>query len=72
MPFRLAVENVLKMGKVGTVVTGKVLAGTVKVGLELVSAPKMLNCTVESMQIDRTDVKEVSIGKSVGIHLGGI
>jgi elongation factor 1-alpha len=72
MPFRLAVENVFKMGKVGTVVTGKVLSGSVKLGMELVCGPKMLNCTVESMQINRTDIKEVGFNQSVGIHLSGV
>ena len=56
-PLRLAVESIFKKGQVGTVITGKVLAGSIKVGMEIVCAPKMLNCTVASMQIDRIPIE---------------
>ena len=48
-PLRLVVEDVYKVGGIGTVVAGKVLTGSIHIGMEIVCAKNQLKSYIKSM-----------------------
>ena len=52
-PLRFSVEDVYKIAEIGTVVTGRVLTGALKTGMEVVCGPELLKSRVASMSMYR-------------------
>lgn len=73
-PFLMAVEDVFSITGRGTVATGRVERGTVKVGatVELVGLSKTRSTTVTGLEMFQKTLSESVAGDNVGILLRGI
>lgn len=72
--FRLAIDRAFTLGGVGTVVTGTVHAGSVKIGDELVLAPTASDAKarVRSLHAQNTSVDVAYAGQRCAVALVGI
>ena len=73
-PFLMAIEDVLSINGRGTVVTGVIERGTVKVGeeIEIVGLKNTQTATVEGLEAFRRLLDEGRPGERVGVWLRGI
>jgi selenocysteine-specific elongation factor len=70
--FRLPIDRVFTMKGFGTVVTGTLLAGSVKVGDEVVVLPEGLRSRVRRLQVHGETVEQASAGQRTAVNLPGI
>ena len=73
-PFRMVVEDVFRIQGRGTVATGTIDAGTVKVGqqVRILRAGTVLSTTaVTSVEKFREKLDSASVGETVGLLLAG-
>lgn len=70
--FRLAVDRVFTLGGVGTVVTGTVHAGRVRVGDELVVQPRGLRARVRSLHAQDRPAETGAAGQRCALNLVGL
>ena len=70
--FQLPVDRVFTLTGFGTVVTGTLVAGTVKVGDEVEALPKGLRTRVRQIQTHGQKVESVSAGARVALNLVGL
>ena len=66
------VEDVYKIKGVGTVVTGKVLTGTISEEMEVICARDQAKTVVKSIQMNNKPIVEAVSGDNVGINLKGV
>ena len=71
-PFRLPVDRVFTLTGFGTVVTGTLLAGTVRVGDAAEILPRGLKTRVRQIQIHGRKVESASAGSRVAMNLAGL
>jgi elongation factor Tu len=74
-PFRMVVEDVFTIAGRGTVATGRIEAGSVRVGQEvrIVRAGTVLaTTTVTGVEMFRKVLDTASAGDNVGLLLGGV
>jgi selenocysteine-specific elongation factor len=71
-PFRMAIDRTFSVAGHGTVVTGSVASGSVKVGDELVIEPGTIPVRVRGLQSHDRPVDEVHRGQRAAINLAGI
>ncbi|MFT3816733.1 MAG: selenocysteine-specific translation elongation factor [Rubrivivax sp.] len=70
--FRLAVDRAFTLGGVGTVVTGTVHAGRVKLGDELQLLPGSRRARVRSLHAQNQPVDEAGAGRRVAVAVAGL
>jgi translation elongation factor EF-Tu-like GTPase len=73
--FRLTVENVFSITGRGTVVTGRVGAGTVRVGLEVTvvrNGQEVARSKVTGVEMFRKVLDSATVGDNVGLLLSGL
>jgi len=68
-PLKIPISHSFHISGIGTVVTGTILRGKVKVGDKVEVEPGRKECRVRSIQIFGRDLKEASAGDRVGITL---
>lgn len=66
-PLRFPLQDVYKIGGVGTVCVGRIETGVVTPGTELVIAPANVTTKVSSIEIHRDIVQKASAGDNVGL-----
>lgn len=73
-PFLLAVEDVFSISGRGTIATGKIERGSVKVGdtVEIVGSKGVTPTTVTAIEMFRKMVNEAEAGDNVGLLLRGV
>ncbi|MFP6621742.1 MAG: selenocysteine-specific translation elongation factor, partial [Pirellulaceae bacterium] len=71
-PFRMAIDRVFTMAGHGTVVTGSVTSGQVKLGAELEIQPDAIPVRVRGLQNHEDSVERVFRGQRAAINLAGI
>ena len=71
-PFRMPIDRTFSMAGHGTVVTGSVATGRLKVGDELLVQPGNVEVRVRSLQNHASSVEEVNRGQRAAINLAGI
>lgn len=71
-PFRFPVDRSFTLKGFGTVVTGTVLAGTLKKTDQPVQFPKNTPVRIRGIQVHGEEVQEVSAGQRAAINLTGI
>jgi selenocysteine-specific elongation factor len=70
--FRLPIDRVFTMRGFGTVVTGTLWSGTVKVGDEVVVLPRELRSRVRRLQVHGQTVEQAWAGQRVAVNLPGL
>jgi translation elongation factor EF-Tu-like GTPase len=73
--FRLTVEDVFSISGRGTVVTGRVEAGTVRVGLEVAvvrNGQEVARSKVTGVEMFRKVLDTATVGDNVGLLLAGL
>ena len=71
-PFRMAIDRTFTIAGHGTVVTGSVASGSVRVGDELVLEPGGVAVRVRGLQNHDTPADEVHRGQRAAINLAGV
>ena len=72
LPFRLPVDRVFTRPGFGTVVTGTLIAGTLRVGDAVEIMPLKISSRVRGLQIHGQKVKEAQAGSRVAVNLAGV
>ena len=71
-PLRIPIQDVYKIGGVGTVPVGRVEAGVIKPGMKLVFAPVGLVGEVKSCEMHHEQVEFAGPGDNVGFHVKNV
>jgi selenocysteine-specific elongation factor len=69
---RLPVDRVFSLGGFGTVVTGTLLDGAIRLGQELEVLPRGIKTRARGLQSHKAKVEEALPGRRVAINLGGL
>jgi elongation factor 1-alpha len=71
-PLRLPLQDVYKIGGIGTVPVGRVETGVIKPGMEVVFAPPMIKAEVKSVEMHHESMPEAVPGDNVGFNIKGV
>lgn len=70
--FRLPVDRVFSIPGFGTVVTGTLMSGTIKVGDKVFIYPNMIESKVRNLQVHDKDVEFACAGQRTAINLSNV
>jgi len=71
-PLRLPIQDVYKIGGIGTVPVGKIETGTLNVGKTVVFNPSQKSAEVKSIEMHHTNVPKAEPGDNVGFNVRGL
>merc|ERR1712098_1021020 len=71
-PLRLPLQDVYKIGGIGTVPVGRVETGIIKPGMVVTFAPNMLNTEVKSVEMHHESLPEAVPGDNVGFNIKNV
>jgi elongation factor 1-alpha len=71
-PLRLPLQDVYKIGGIGTVPVGRVETGVIKPGMTVVFAPVGLSTEVKSVEMHHESVPEGNPGDNVGFNIKNV
>lgn len=71
-PFRLPIDRVFSVDGFGTVATGTLIEGRVKVGQNVMLYPSLETPKVRSLQVHGESVETAAAGQRVAVNLSGI
>lgn len=71
-PLRLPLQDVYKIGGIGTVPVGRVETGVLKPGMSVTFAPVMLSTEVKSVEMHHESMEEAKPGDNVGFNVKNI
>ena len=71
-PVRMPLDRVFSIQGFGTVVTGTLYSGTVKLGQELAIEPTHILAKVRSLQVHKNKVVSAGAGQRVAVNLAGV
>merc|ERR1712038_1052322 len=71
-PLRLPLQDVYKIGGIGTVPVGRVETGILKPGMSVTFAPAMLSTEVKSVEMHHESMEEAVPGDNVGSNIKGL
>ena len=71
-PLRLPLQDVYKIGGIGTVPVGRVETGILKPGLTVVFAPPMVSTEVKSVEMHHEAMDEARPGDNVGFNIKNV
>ncbi len=71
-PLRLPLQDVYKIGGIGTVPVGRVETGVLKPGMTVTFAPSGLSSEVKSIEMHHEALEEASPGDNVGFNVKGL
>ncbi|QSZ26836.1 selenocysteine-specific translation elongation factor [Aceticella autotrophica] len=70
--YRLPIDRIFSVAGFGTVVTGTLVSGMIKIGDKVMVYPDMLESRVRNLQVHDKDVKEAYAGQRTAINLANI
>ena len=70
--LRLPLQDVYKIGGIGTVPVGRVETGVIKPGMNIMFAPAMVKADVKSVEMHHTSIPEAIPGDNVGFNVKGL
>merc|ERR1712088_976463 len=68
-PLRLPLQDVYKIGGIGTVPVGRVETGVLKPGMVVTFAPAMITTEVKSVEMHHEQLKQAVPGDNVGFNV---
>merc|ERR1712130_1025520 len=71
-PLRLPLQDVYKIGGIGTVPVGRVETGVIKPGMSVTFAPAMLTTEVKSVEMHHEAMSEAFPGDNVGFNVKNV
>jgi len=71
-PLRLPLQDVYKIGGIGTVPVGRVETGVIKPGMVVTFAPTQLSTEVKSVEMHHESLPEASPGDNVGFNVKNV
>jgi elongation factor 1-alpha len=71
-PLRLPLQDVYKIGGIGTVPVGRVETGIIKPGMQVSFAPGDVKTEVKSVEMHHTSIPEAIPGDNVGFNVKGL
>merc|ERR1711920_69331 len=71
-PLRLPLQDVYKIGGIGTVPVGRVETGVLKPGMVVTFAPNQLTTEVKSVEMHHETLKEAQPGDNVGFNIKNV
>merc|ERR1712060_434416 len=71
-PLRLPLQNVYKIGGIGTVPVGRVETGVIKPGMVVTFAPVMVTTEVKSVEMHHESLPEAGPGDNVGFNVKNV
>merc|ERR1739847_26571 len=71
-PLRLPLQDVYKIGGIGTVPVGRVETGVIKPGMVVTFAPVMVTTEVKSVEMHHESLQEAGPGDNVGFNVKNI
>lgn len=71
-PLRLPLQDVYKIGGIGTVPVGRVETGVIKPGMVVVFAPSGLTTEVKSVEMHHESLPEAAPGDNVGFNVKNV
>merc|ERR1711997_829252 len=71
-PLRLPLQDVYKIGGIGTVPVGRVETGIIKPGMVVTFAPNMLSTEVKSVEMHHESLPEAFPGDNVGFNIKNV
>jgi len=71
-PLRLPLQDVYKIGGIGTVPVGRVETGIIKPGMVVTFAPAQLSTEVKSVEMHHESLPEALPGDNVGFNVKGL
>merc|ERR1712134_254807 len=71
-PLRLPLQDVYKIGGIGTVPVGRVETGKIKAGMKVVFAPPMVETEVKSVEMHHETLEEAVPGDNVGFNVKNV
>jgi len=71
-PLRLPLQDVYKIGGIGTVPVGRVETGILKPGMNVVFAPSEMKTEVKSVEMHHESIPEAIPGDNVGFNVKGL
>merc|ERR1711982_141913 len=71
-PLRLPLQDVYKIGGIGTVPVGRVETGLIKPGMVVTFAPANITTEVKSVEMHHESLPEAGPGDNVGFNVKGI
>jgi len=71
-PLRLPLQDVYKIGGIGTVPVGRVETGVIKPGMNVTFAPAMLTTEVKSVEMHHEAMEQATPGDNVGFNVKNI
>jgi elongation factor 1-alpha len=71
-PLRLPLQDVYKIGGIGTVPVGRVETGVLKLGMVVMFAPAMLSTEVKSVEMHHESLQEALPGDNVGFNVKSV
>jgi len=71
-PLRIPLQDVYKIGGIGTVPVGRVETGTLKPGMSVTFAPSGLSSEVKSVEMHHEQLQEAVPGDNVGFNVKGL
>jgi len=72
LPLRLPLQDVYKIGGIGTVPVGRVETGVLKPGMVVTIAPAMVTTEVKSVEMHHTSMPEAVPGDNVGFNVKNV
>lgn len=71
-PLRLPLQDVYKIGGIGTVPVGRVETGVIKPGMNVTFAPTCVQADVKSVEMHHESLPEATPGDNVGFNVKGL
>jgi elongation factor 1-alpha len=71
-PLRLPLQDVYKIGGIGTVPVGRVETGVIKPGMVVTFAPPMITTEVKSVEMHHEQMPEAAPGDNVGFNIKNV
>lgn len=72
VPFRIPVDRIFSVEGFGTVITGTLIEGTMKVGDPVTVYPSRIESHIRNLQVHSQDVQEAYAGQRVAVNLAGL